>query len=205
MLAELILLVHLIVTEPRIEAKANVVLASHSISLENRYRNSYVNNVFKDNILLALNYMEGEVKDKASLNWENVEKPNHFEFTLKPGEKFAFHNEALPEYKENVVQTTNSNFGWADGYKSDGYLVGDGVCHFASLIYWAAKDANLVAYAPANHNFATIPDIPKEYGVSIRAPHASQNLYIVNDKDYHVIFAFDYDGENLSVSISKAS
>lgn len=54
-----------------------------------------------------------------------------------------------------------------EGLISDGYLTGDCVCHLASLIYWAARDAGLTALAPTNHDFTTIPEVPKEYGVSI--------------------------------------
>ena len=129
-------------------------MASHEMSLENRYENVYVNDVFKDNILLTLRYLEGSVAEVDKISWEEVNKPFKYEFSLKPGEEFAFHDTTLPEYTKNVVKTTNAHFNYQDGFKSDGYLFGDGVCHLASLIYWVAKDAGLEAVSPTNHNFA---------------------------------------------------
>jgi vancomycin resistance protein YoaR len=101
----------------------------------------------------------------------------------------------------------NAHFNYDDGFKSDGYLTGDGVCHLASIIYWAAKDAGLAALAPTNHNFATIPEVPKEYGVAIyyipgsHDTNAKQNLYITNTFDKPVQFAFAYDGTSLTVKV----
>lgn len=184
-------------------------LASRSFSLNERYGNSFVNGVFKDNILLTLRYMDGTVKVAQDISWSKVEESTHYEFSLKPGEVFAFHDQVLAEYKEKVVKTTNAHFNFKDGYKSDGYLMGDGVCHFASLIYWAAKDAGLTAVAPRNHDFAEIPQVPKEYGVSIYAlpgnPATSQNqnLYITNNKEKPVHFVFDYKDNILTVSVSE--
>ncbi|HKB88866.1 MAG TPA: VanW family protein [Patescibacteria group bacterium] len=175
------------------------------MSMEDRYNVASVNQVFKDNILLSMRYLEGSVKSKADVNWSEVEKPFHFEFNLNPGEEFAFHEHTLPAYSKNVVKTTNSNFMWNEGYKSDGFLVGDGVCHVASLIYWVAKDAGLDSYAPSNHNFAKINDIEKVYGVAIMSPSPLGNLYITNNKDKPVTFVFDYDGTNLTVSVTEAN
>jgi len=205
MLPEILLLVHLAIYKPQIEAASHVVLAVKSLSMTDRYDNAFVNGVFKDNILLALNYLGGAVKGKNDINWDEVEKPFHYEFTLSPGQEFAFHDGTLPEYSLNVTKTMNTHFMWSEGYKSDGLLVGDGVCHLASLIYWAAKDADLSAYAPSNHNFAKINDVPKEYGVAIMSPSPLGNLYIVDNKNKPVIFAFDYDGTNLTVSVTEAS
>jgi hypothetical protein len=187
---------------------SNVELASHTFSLENRYANEYVNGVFKDNILLTLKYMNGEVKSKADISWSEIEEPFNYSFTLLPGQEFTFHDQILPEYKGNVVKTTNAHFNYTDGFKSDGYLTGDGVCHLASLIYWTARDAGLTAAAPTNHNFAKINEVPKEYGVAIYflpgafETSARQNLYITNNLDKPVTFNFSYNGESLTVSIS---
>lgn len=208
MLPELILLVNLILTQPKIPqimGASSVVLASRSFPLTDRYNNTFVNDVFKDNILLALNYMDGAVNSKSDVNWAKVESPFHYEFTLNPGQEFAFHDGTLPYYSKNVVKTMNTHFMWNEGYKSDGFLVGDGVCHLASLIYWAAKDAGLSTYAPSNHNFAKINDVPKEYGVAIMSPSPMGNLYITNNKDVPVTFVFDYDGTNLDVSVTEAN
>jgi len=204
MLPELLLLVHLVIYKPQIEAVSHVALASESLSLVDRYDNDFVNGVFKDNILLAMSYLDGAVKSKNDVNWDEVEKPFHYEFTLSPGQEFAFHDNTLPDYSLNVVKTMNTHFMWSEGYKSDGFLTGDGVCHLASLIYWVAKDAGLNSYAPSNHNFAKINDVPKEYGVAIMAPSPLGNLYITNNKDKPVKFVFNYDGENLTVSLTEA-
>lgn len=190
-------------------AASSVALASKTFSLEDRYDVPSVNTVFKDNILLTLKYMDGEIKGKGDISWDKVEAPFHAEFTLKPGEEFAFHDQILPEYKGNVVKTTNAHFNWTDGFKSDGYLTGDGVCHLASFIYWVAKDAGLTAVALTNHNFAKINDVPKEYGVAIYdwpgqfETSARQNLYITNNLDKPVTFMFNYDGNNLTIGVIK--
>ncbi|HEX6977462.1 MAG TPA: VanW family protein [Patescibacteria group bacterium] len=182
-------------------------LATHNMSLEKRYGNTFVNDVFKDNILLTLNYMDGKVKAASDINWAEVEKPAKYEFTLKPGEEFTFHDQVLAAYKGNIVKSTNAHFNYTDGFKSDGYLTGDGVCHLASLIYWTAKDAGLTAIAPRNHDFANIPEVPREYGVSIYDlpgdPGSSQyqNLYITNNKEKDVKFVFEYKDNILTISV----
>lgn len=182
-------------------------LASEGISLEKRYENKYVNNIFKDNILLNIAYLNGKVTSKENINWDEIEKPFRYEFTLMPGKTFAFHEDVLEKYKDSIVKTTNARFNFDDGFKSDGYLTGDGVCHFASLIYWVSKNADLDAYAPANHNFAQIPEIDKEYGVSIyKMPgqlnaNAMQNLYVTNNKKNSVVFEFNYKDGELKLSI----
>jgi VanW like protein len=167
------------------------VRAEREFSLTDRYPDPGVNEVFRYNILHTLSLMNSK----------------SYSFTLNPGKVFAFHEDVLPEFKGKVTQTMNAHFNYTDGFKSDGYLTGDGVCHLASLIYWAAKDAGLSALAPTNHSFANIPEVPKEYGVSIYynpATHdsnAQQNLYITNTFDKPVEFAFAIDGTNLSVKV----
>lgn len=183
---------------------SNVVLASHSFSMEDRYNNKFVNDVFKDNILLTMAYMNKTVTSKTNLDWAKVEAPFRYEFTLEPGQVFAFHDGILPKYKGRVTITTGMLFNSQEGFKYDGDLVGDGVCHLASIINWAAKDAGLDSYAPSNHNFAKINDVPKEYGVGILAPSPMGNLYITNNKDVPVTFSFNFDGTNLSVSVLEA-
>lgn len=176
----------LVPTPPAVPQKQ--VLAEHRISLEDRYPNPFVNKVFKDNISLT-------VKDMGS------------DFTLEPGQTFAFHDDILPEYQGKVVKTTNAHFNFSEGFESDGYLAGDGVCHLASLMNWVAKDAHLDSLAPTNHNFANIPEINKKYGVAIyTAPGKSysnerENLYITNNLDKPVEFKFTSDGDNLDLSI----
>ncbi len=202
MLFDLILWYHVLTTRPQILGASTAVLASHEFSLENRYDNEFVNGVFKDNILLTLHYQDGRVKTKSDINWEEIEKPFHSEFTLETGQSFAFHEKTLPDYSDNVVKTTNAHFIGQEGFKNDGDLIGDGVCHLASLIYWVAKDAGMTAYSPSNHDFAKINDVPKEYGVGILSPNPLGNLYVVNSLENPVTFSFDYDGETLTVSAS---
>lgn len=209
MYASVVLILSLILVTPGLTDAGDSYIASHKMSLENRYGNAYVNEVFKDNILLTLKYLEGSVTEANHISWEAVKKPFKYEFSLKPGEEFAFHNTTLPEYAGNIVKSTNAHFNYQDGFKSDGYLFGDGVCHLASLIYWVAKDAGLEAVSPTNHNFAKVPEVPKEYGVSISfRPNetyrsALQNLYITNNKETPVSFVFEYDGKDLKVSIKE--
>lgn len=185
-------------------------LASELISLEKRYPEKSVNDVFKDNILLNMSYLSEKITKKQDINWENIGKPFSYKFVLPRGKTFAFHEDVLPKYKYTLYKTTNARFNYDDGFKSDGYLTGDGVCHLASLIYWVAKSAGLDAYAPTNHNFAVIPQINKEYGVSIYkmpgqlSANAMQNLYITNNKKNAVVFEFDYKNEELKISISEA-
>lgn len=185
------------------------VLASESISLERRYDDKFVNDVFKGNILLNLHYLAGKVKKKEDINWENIQRPMNYSFTLLPNETFAFHEDVLLKYKDSVVRTTNARFNFDDGFKFSGLLFGDGVCHFASLVYWVAKEAGLEAYAPVNHSFAVIPEIAQEFGVSIykmpgqEMANAMQNLYITNNKDKAITFKFSYKDNKLQVSIEQ--
>lgn len=181
------------------------VLASHEFSLQDRYGNTFVNDVFKDNILLTLTYLEGKKVDSGNINWNLIEKPFVYKLTLKPGQTFAFHDDVLPDYKDKVNFTTNSHFNSDEGFKSDGWLVGDGVCHLASLMYWVAKDAGLNTLAPTRHDFAPVPDVPQEFGTAIyEVPgggysNEEQNLYITNNKGKDIVLNFDYNGKNLKV------
>ncbi len=185
------------------------ILAQRSFSLEYRYPDKWVSEIFKDNILLALAYLRGYSKTEE-MNWTAVEKPFHYEFILKPGEVFAFHDDVLPQYQEHIVKTTGSHFIWNEGYKSDGWLIGDGVCHLASFINWVARDAGLDVLSPTNHDFAAIPEVPREYGVAIFAVpgmHGSdelQNLYVKNNHTHDITFVFDYNGKDLKVSVKES-
>lgn len=182
-------------------------LSSHEISLDHRYQVKAVSDVFKDNILLNLAYLRGIISTSQTVNWEEVEKPFHFEFRLDPDKTFAFHDDVLEKYKNQVVKTTGAHFNSQEGFKTDGYLFGDGVCHLASLIYWVAKDAGLDSYAPTNHDFMAIPEIERTYGVSIysnpysKGSNAQQNLYVTNNTGKVVAFDFDFNGEKLRASV----
>lgn len=185
------------------------ILSKREISLNTRQPDRFVNDVFKRNILLTLAYMNDQVSKRESINWDDIKKPRTYEIKLNSNETFAFHEDVLPEYKEKIVKTTKARFNYTDGFVTDGYLYGDGVCHLASLIYWTAKDAGLLTKAPTNHNFAKISEIPKEFGVSIyylpgnRNGNAIQNLYITNNFKEPIVFRFDYENDKLKLAIIK--
>lgn len=188
-----------------------VHLGAKEISLKSRNRIKYVNGVFKDNILLNLAYMQGKKINAKKVKWEEISKPLIFSFTLHPGKTFAFHEDVLPQFKDKVSATTNAHFNFSEGFKSDGNLTGNGVCHLASLMHWASKEAGLDSLAPTNHNFMEIPEIPKDFGVSIfsmpgqQKANAIQNLYITNNRSKSVIFEFIYSAEKLKLSIYEES
>lgn len=183
------------------------ILATHNLPLSNRYKNPIVNNVFAENILLTLSYFFGETTVGHPVNWENIKKPFTHNLVLKPGEVFAFHNEILPQFKGDHIVTKSINFGEQDGFLSDGYLYGDGVCHLASVMDWAARDAGLTVVSPTSHDFANIPDVPKQYGVAIYTDGYNdmasdmQNLYIINNKHKPVRFIFTYQKNILTVQV----
>ena len=153
-------------------------------------------------------YLDGRVSSAKDINWTTVEQSFTSEFTLEPNQTFAFHDAVLSQYTGKITLTTDAHFNSQDGFKSDGYLYGDGVCHLASLINWTAEDAGLDVLAPTNHNFANIPEIPKEYGVAIyydpnnSSAGARENLYITNNKDKPINFEFTYKDGVLSVSVT---
>jgi len=183
-------------------------IVSRTISLEYRYPTESVSKIFKENILLNLAYLDGRVDSSEDINWDEIDNSFKSEFTLMPNETFAYHDAVLPKYEDKIAITTNAHFNSQDGFKSDGYLFGDGVCHLASLINWAARDADLEVEAPSNHDFASIPEVPKEYGVAIyynpnnKATGARENLYITNNKSVPVSFIFEYKDGKLSVSVT---
>ncbi len=194
---------------PRFTPPQIQTVAEHKMSLDDRYAVASVNDVMRDNILLTIAYMRGIVSNPARIDWETVRKPFTYSFELKPGETYAFQKDALDQFKGSITKTTNVHFGASDGFKSDGYLFGDGVCHLASLFYWSAQDAGLDAVAPTNHNFAVIPEIPAKYGVAIysmpgeTATNAHQNLYVKNNGSTTVRFDISYDGKELEVKVVK--
>lgn len=185
------------------------ILGEKNYSLEYRYPDKWVSNVFKDNILLTLAYLRGYEKT-SDINWESVVKPFHYKMTLKPGETFAYHEDVLPQFEGKIAKTTNAHFNSYEGFKSDGWLVGDGVCHLASFINMVAKAAGLEVLSPTRHDFAAIPEVPRDFGVSIYDnPGQSysdkmQNLYVTNNKNRDIAFVFDYDGKNLRVSVEES-
>lgn len=186
------------------------VLGDASFSLSDRYANTYVSNVFSDNILLTIAYMRGIVKDNK-VNWNDVKAPFTYSLTLKPGEVFAFHQDVLPQFAGKVVATTNAHFGSQEGFESDGYLVADGVCHLASLINEAATNAGLTVVAPTNHDFAKIPEVDRKYGTAIyympgqTGTNAMQNLYVQNNKDKPVTLTFIHKETELTVKVTEVN
>lgn len=185
------------------------VLSQVTYSLSNRYSDPYVNAVFSDNILLTLAYMNGKVKKSKNVPWNTVKSSGAKTLLLKPGQTFAFHDEVLEKYKGKVVLTTNAHFNFSEGFKSDGWLVGDGVCHLASFMYVAATRAGLLSEAPTRHDFAPIPDVPKQQGVSIfysqNNPSSStlQNLYITNNQSKTIAFVFNHAKDNLNIKVEE--
>lgn len=185
------------------------VLATHTISLEKRAYNSYVNDVFKKNMLRAVYLMNGDTPEMVTKNETYSSDSFHKEIALKSHETFSFHENVLPEFSGKIAKTSNSHFSGDQGFLSDGYLMGNGVCHLASLMYWVAKDAGLTALAPTNHDFAAIPEIDPIYGVAIYympdggRGSASQNLYITNNLEETIYFVFDFNGKDLTFSVTK--
>jgi hypothetical protein len=210
MLTEIALFMNLTLFKPQSVADPTVVLASRTYSMDQRYAVASVNQVFKDNILLTLKYLDGSIKSKSDISWPKIDEPFHSEFSLDPGKSFAFHDQVMPKYKDSVVKTTNAHFNSTDGFVSDGWLVGDGVCHLASFMHMVALDAGLTSESLASHDFAKINEVPREFGVSIKympgefANSSRQNLYITNTQDKPITFKFDYDGKNLTVSVTEA-
>ena len=187
----------------------NKVLAQATYSLSNRYSNSYVNDVFADNILLTLAYMSGKVKSVSEISWDKIKAPGTSTVTLKPGQTFAFHDAVADKYTNKVVATTNAHFDSTQGFKSDGWLVGDGVCHLASFMYVVSKDAGLVSEAPTRHDFAQIPDVEKQNGVSIyyspdnKNSSTYQNLYITNNYNKTIAFVFTQKNSALNIKVEQ--
>ncbi len=183
------------------------LVAQKEMSLDNRQPDRFVNDVFKKNILLNLAYLDGKVTKASDIKWDEIEKPFQYDFKLEPNKTFAFHSDVKAQYQNLLVKTTNAHFNGAEGFKTDGYLFGDGVCHLASLINWVAKEAGLSVEAPTNHDFADIPGVPKEFGVSIysnpfaKGSNTEQNLYITNNKSKPISFKFEYQNNKVRVSV----
>ena len=183
-----------------------VVISQHEMSMTNRYAVESVNEVFKKNILLNIAYLNGSVTKKEDINWDQIEKPFNTGFTLNPGETFAYHANILKQFEGKVTMTTKAHFNASDGFVTDGYLYGDGVCHLASIMNWVAQDAGLTVLSLRNHDFAKIPEVPKEYGTAIymdAGAGADSNLYITNNKSVPVQFHFDFKDNELKVYVTE--
>jgi hypothetical protein len=191
------------------EAAENKVLAEREMSLTDRYAVPVVNDVFADNILLTLSYLSSKVTNARDINWVDVRKPQVQSIVLKPGKVFAFQDAVLPEFADKTVITTHAHFSGAEGFRSSGYLYGDGVCHLASLLNWVAKDAGLRVVAPVKHDFAKIPDVPREYGTSIyytpeeKDVSEQQNLYIQNTYDKSITIVIYSQKDKVRIVVDK--
>ncbi len=192
-------------------SQAPKVLAEQEYSLLDRYKVESVNSVFADNILLTLSYMDGQTKEGQPVNWDQVHKPGQYQFDLKPGQTFAFHDQILNQYKNSVVQTTNAHFNSTEKFKSDGWLIGDGVCHLASFINVVSSKAGLSVDAPTKHDFAAIPDVAKQFGTAIyyvpgeASISSKQNLYVTNTSDKTIAFVFNHTQDSLKIAVEKVN
>jgi hypothetical protein len=193
------------------------LLFKAEIDLSKRWHNKSTNDGFRDNILLGLYYLDGgddiplknpNIVNSGSIDWEGLQGDFEISFDLLPGEVFAFHKNVLDDYEDKSLKTMGSEFVTNQGYKVVSGLGGNGVCHLASLITWAATEADLSVTAKADHSFAKIEGVPREYWTSIRylkngGNSKNQNLYVVNNKDYGVKFVFTKKGNILSLKIIK--
>ena len=197
-------------TQAATAAEQVTTLGKQEMSLENRHGVPSVNRVFSDNMLLTLWYMSGKVENPSDINWDAIRKPFTATVTLKPGETFAFHDDVLPKYQGKVAKTTKSHFNAEEGFLTDGLYYGDGVCHLASLMTWAATEAGLDVYAPVRHDFAPVPAMPRAFGTSIYANPGAlandqmQNMYITNNQDKPVKLVFISTGKNLTMEVVLA-
>ena len=186
-------------------------LSQESLDLKSRYPDPWVNEVFSDNILLNLHYLKGDAasikNEKGGVDWEKVRGPFEFSMRLESGQTFAYHRTVLPEFKEKEVLAAQTTFWASEGYKSDGYLVGDGVCHLASLFNWTGSGAGLKVTAKANHDFLPVPGVPRRYGTSIYYTtdggrnSANQNLYITNEFNVPVEFKISANAEKVKIQV----
>lgn len=191
------------------------VLAERTMDLTKRNPGKEVNEIFRDNILLILHYLKGDINqgrvflEDPSLSsfWEKMRKPFEVGFTLNPNETFAFHDKYLPEFEGKVAKTIPVKYAGSEGFKVVDGLYGNGVCHLATLMNWVASEAGLKTVALVNHDFFPVPETPREYGVSIYytgdGEARRQNLYITNTFDFPVVFRFLADRDKVELRIVK--
>jgi len=188
----------------------NRILASETMDLANRYPVVSVSEGFKENILIALSYFASAGQSEelsitgGAIPQGDTLQAQKLSILLNPGEVFAFHKKGiLPEFKESKIVSQESDFTTNYGYKVVAGLGGNGVCHLASLINLVARKAGLEVVSPTNHNFAPIPGIEKEFGVSISTRNSPerQNLYVKNNLDKPVLFRFSLTGDRLQLAV----
>lgn len=192
--------------------KPIMVLSQKSMDLTTRNPNSMVNEVFADNILLTLHYLKGDVDflkdEKGKINWEKVRQPFELSFTLNPGQTFVYHETVLSEFKGKNLLVSPAKFWASQGYKSDGWLIGDGVCHLATFLNWVASEAGLETIAKVNHDFLPVPGVPRRYGASIfytpdgSRNSANQNLYLTNNFSGPINFNISVSKDQVTIQIS---
>lgn len=193
------------------------ILSTKALSFRNRHPDKTVNDIFTDNIILNLHYLKKDADNfknpsisagEKMINWKKLKKPFHFTLTLNPNQTFAFHNDVLPQFKQEKIISGWTNFSYNDGFKQVDGLYGNGVCHLASVLNWAAHSAGLKVTAKVNHDFFPVKGVPKKYGTSIlyMGGYSSQlqNLYIKNNFNFPVTFVFDVNQNRLVVSIIKS-
>jgi len=208
-----------VVEKSAVLASKSEVLARESLDMTKRNPDKAVSDIFRDNILLNLHYMYGDVEkvkiestnnsnEYVDINWDKVREPLNFSLVLEPGELLAFHDELLPEFRNLKVKSGWTKFSVAEGYKVLDGLSGNGVCHLATLINWVSSEAGLGVTAKVNHDFYPVPGIDRKYGTSIiylpgEITTQMQNLYVINNTGKQVKFVFKADYYKVELSILK--
>src|SRR3989344_6536732 len=72
---------------PYVQISQERILGQKDLSLNNRWPNSWVNSIFKQNILLNLAYLRNLVTP-GEIDWQQVERPFTYEFRLNPKQTF---------------------------------------------------------------------------------------------------------------------
>ncbi len=209
-LLTIIFIGNLLLSSPQTQAIESPLLAQNQPKIMARQKldltilgyGQAATDILADNIRLNLHYFKGDAKEVKHLR-----EPFTFSFTLEPGEVFAYHDQVLAEFKNATIKTQPSHFSNAEGYKTL-TLPGSGVCYLASLINWAASDAGLKVVALVNHDFETIPGVPRQYGTAIYFDGATensrrQNLYVVNNLEKPVTFNFEVTDKEVVLTITK--
>jgi len=96
---------------------------------------------FKDNILLAVNYATNSKINPTNIDWEKIDSQYKGTLTLNRVKHLLSMTMSCRNSPEKWLSLLMLILIRRKDLKSDGYLVGDGVCHLASILYWVAKDA----------------------------------------------------------------
>jgi len=206
------------IAQSQLEKYQYEVISTKVLSLKVRHPDKTVNDIFSDNILLNLHYIKGDINDlktgKANagenmINWEKIREPFDFSVTLKPDETFAFHDDVLPEFKDEKIISGWTEFSYNDGYKQVDGLYGNGVCHLASVLNWLGITSRLEVTAKVNHDFFPVKGVPQKYGTSIlyMGGYSSQmqNLYIKNTYSHPITLVFNINPQRVVISVVKTT